>query len=212
MNDVLKGVLGSLIAAALIAAGTWLSITQVPEKTVLNYIVQQHKTKDLVTWHLSFINYSEITFDEISIDAPRNSLLAASFDPPSKILLPKEDAQKKWKGKLLRGERVTALFVFESGSMIFNESLLQGLISANYQERDNATGDWVTRNVPLVFGETPTFNRAIKKLIWFLLPFFSVGAFSFVGLYLYRKNFSTAIARPEGEAVGDEDAEQPHTL
>ena len=182
MNDIVKGILGSLIASGLIALGTYLSFVMVPERTVLSYKVTQQKTSELSSWHLTLNNNSSIPFDWVKIVAPKDSLLATSYSTPS--LNPSD--KNNWNGKLIKGAELRILYFFSSG-VVFSESLLKDLIKATYQERNDISGDWEVRSVEFDLGESST-SRIGWKIFWFLLPFIIASLLSFFLLYLYRNN------------------------
>jgi len=181
MNDIAKGVVGSLIASALIALGAYLSIAFVPEQTVLNYKVVQNRTSELSFWYLSLKNGSTIPFDSVKLTEPKDSLLAVSYSIPSKT-----PSNVGWEGKLSKGEELNVLYFFSSGT-VFSESVLNDLIEASYQERNETSGDWEQRALDLSLGESSSVARTSLKIFLFLLPFIVVSALSFIGLYFYRK-------------------------
>jgi hypothetical protein len=180
MHDIAKGVVGSLIASALIALGLYLSYELVPERTTLNYKVAQQKTSELSSWFLTLRNNSSIPIDVVKLTAPRANLLAVSYSVPSPIPLD----EYSWEGSIAKGAEIKALYLFSSG-VVFNESVLQDLVAATYQERNDITGEWELRSVEFDFGDSSW--RFFWKTLWFLLPLIVVSVIYFLGLFLYRK-------------------------
>lgn len=197
MNDIVKGVLGSLIASGLIALGAYLSYELVPEETTLSYKVSQHRTGQLSSWFIALKNNSEVPVDFVRISAPKDNLMAADYSSAS----PKPTSENDWEGKLSKGAEIQAMYVFSSIS-VFNEELLQDIVKATYQERNEISGEWETRAVEFHLGESS--SRTFWKIFWFLFPFVGVSLVTFIGLYLKRKYFSSSESEGGPEKVEQE--------
>jgi len=180
VNDIFKGVLGSLIASGLIALGLYLSYELVPERTTLSYKVAQQKTSELSSWFLTLKNNSDVPIDYVKLTAPKSNLLAASYSVSS----PKLSDENSWEGSISKGSEVKALYLFSSG-VVFNENILKDLVTATYQERNEITREWEVRSVEFDLGDSSW--RAFWKIFWFLFPFIVVSCLSFLGLFLYKK-------------------------
>lgn len=197
MNDIVKGVLGSLIASGLIALGAYLSYELVPEETTLSYKVSQHRAGQLSSWLIVLKNNSEVPVDFVRISAPEDNLIAADYSSTS----PKPTSENDWEGKLSKGAEIQAMYVFSSVT-VFNEELLKDIVKATYQERNETSAEWETRAVEFHLGESS--SRTFWKIFWFLFPFVGVSLVTFIGLYLKRKYFSSSESGGGSEKVEQE--------
>ena len=188
-NDLLKGVIGSLIASGLIGLGFYLSNKFVPDETILSYKVSQHGTDKLYSWFFSLKNNSEIPIDFVRITAPTDDLVAADYSVKSPI----SSDINTWEGKISKGKEIHAMYVFSS-EKLFREKLLKNMIVATYKDRNELTGDWEERNVEFHLGESS--SRTFWKIFWFVFPFVTVSAISLLVVF-FRKKISAQESHEE---------------
>lgn len=194
MNDVTKGVLGSLIAAALIAAGGWLSAVMVKDEVALFFHVNQIKLRSLVVWDMSLSNYNKNALDEVSVKIPSQSIASIEVSENKNLLKDEKQNVYFWEGELKKGESIKLLAVFESTNMAFSDERMKDVAHAKYRIRDEASGTLVWKEVPILKGSEPTTKRALLKVFWFLLPFALAAILSFGLLAVSRllKNYKTS--------------------
>jgi len=217
MSDIAKGVLGSLIAAALIAAGGWLTTVMVTEEVALFINANQVKLGTLVVWDLSFSNYNDYAIDEVEITVPAESNIATEFDRKTELKKDDSTGQYVWRGELEKHGILNALAIFNSPNMIFSDDRLKDFAHAKYRVRDDTTGTLKWQTIPVLRGSEPTTSRAILKIFWFLLPIGMVASASFgwLAIVRYARNRSqqTVLKQnteqkfsPDGKKRSDADA------
>lgn len=204
MTDFAKGVFQSLIAASLIAAGTWLAATQVSTEIILNYTVQVLKVGTKKVWYLRLINNSDVAFDKLELHTPDQGVQLAEFDPPNKDI----GADNTWKGDLLRHTELRAIFVLDSTARDFSEETLNDLLTVKYQKRDENTGELVWDEVPIQQGDTRTFTRVIYAVLLFLAPLGAAGIVYFCWHRINRYRRSRAGDLGDDEEDGAASAEE----
>lgn len=187
---ILYGVVGSLIAAALIAAGTWLSRTRVPEDAAVLYTLSENRVGQLGTWHVRLSNRSAYAID-LEFSRPADEVLRVAFDPAS-------NTGSGWSGRLLRGHSLEAMLVTDGQRIPFSRETLESLITASYQERNDDTGVLVQRRAPLREASALPLSRTLWVIFWFLVPFVASGLVVFGGGRLIRAVRGRGVTRPDG--------------
>jgi len=174
------GVVTSLITAGLIGAGTWLAGNQVPKETetVLQFSLLETRVGGLSTWYVRLSNVSPYAFD-LEFAKPTQEVLRAEYQPPS-------PDSAGWKGRLLRGTSLEALFVINNPNVRISQKLLDSLVRATYQERDERTGLLESRNAVLLEASAIPLSRTLLLVTWFLVPFALAGLMVFGGRKLFR--------------------------
>lgn len=167
-----------LIVAGLIAAGTWLAGREVPTKTVLQFSLSQTRVGALSTCYVRLSNDSPYAFD-LEFAKPTQEILRLQYEPPS-------TDSPGWKGRLLRGTSLQALFVIDSPNVDISENSLKLLVKATYQERDERTGLLESRNAVLQEASAVSFSRTLLLVFWFLVPFGVAGLMIFGVQWLIR--------------------------
>lgn len=181
MNSFIKGVLASIIAAALIAAGSWLASTQVPEETALRFTVNAFNVGELSVWHVTLLNATDHAFDKLRFSPPTNGLLNASFEPKTPNNNPK--LPSSWEGILQKDDFVYALLIFDPNAAFYSDELLEKSIYVRYQVRDKESGILTWTKVPIQKGATSSVLRMSEVIGWFLAPFAGSGLIVF-GVYI----------------------------
>lgn len=187
MSEVLKGVIGSLIAASLIAGGSWLAVTQTYEKTVLHYSQISKTVGETTVWYIYLSNNSEFAFDKVIFNSPKEKLIKASFEPPCKEPNLNASNPSTWKGQLLVNSSIKALFLFDTNEMLFSIEKLRGLLKVEYQVRDEESGALKWQKAPIQEGSAPTISRTVAAVLWFLAPFAAAGVIIFGGRYIVNR-------------------------
>lgn len=159
---IVYGVLASLIASALFAIGVWLAVNKVPEDTALYFSLSETRVGGLTTWYVSLTNASIYAFD-VEFTPPKYKILESQFYPASANTPP-------WRGSLLRGALLEALFVLEAPEDQLSARVLQSLVSATYQERDEQSGVLQKRKGSLRESGAIALSRTVRQILWFFLP------------------------------------------
>lgn len=159
---IVYGVLASLIASALFAIGVWLAVTKVPEETALYFSLSEIRVGALTTWYVRLTNASAYAFD-VEFTPPKLRVLQAQFHPASTNAPP-------WRGSLLRGAFLEALFVLDAPEDQLSPRLLETLVNATYQERDEQSGALQKRKSSLRESGAIPFSRTARQILWFFLP------------------------------------------
>lgn len=164
-DTVVSGVVGSLIATALVATGVWLAGRQVPDEMALHFTSLESKVDKLSTWYIRIANNSDVAFD-VKISPPSSSIIRFEYSPRT------SDA-KVWNGQITKGRVVEALYVSEDPNVRLSPAVVQSSIVATYQERNSLTG--VIENRPGEVRDASAFAfvrivRTAQLVFWFLLP------------------------------------------
>ncbi len=208
MNDIAKGVLGSLIAAALIAAGGWLSTVMVKEEVALFLRVNQKSLGSLVVWDLKFSNYNEYALDDVKINIPTQSIIDVQFDSESGVNKTEGAESYFWEGELEKHGAINVLAVFNSPNMVYSAERFNEVATAKYRIRDDNTGVLKWQAIPVLQGTEPTTSRTVLKIFWFLLPICLAAIASFCWLAISR-HFKNNKPNRERSSFGvDTEAEQ----
>lgn len=165
---IIYGVVGSLIATAIVACGAWLAGRQVPDETALNFISSEIKVDKLSAWHIRIANNSDVAFD-LQITPPSSKIIRFEYAPKGNDTAKGNDAQI-WKGQIAKGRVVEALYVSDDPNVRLSPAVVQSSITATYQERNPLTG--VIENRVGEVRETGAFTlvRTALLIFWFVLP------------------------------------------
>ena len=147
---------------ALFAIGVWLAVNKVPEDTALYFSLSETRVGGLTTWYVRLTNASVYAFD-VEFTLPRYKILQSQFHPASTNAPP-------WRGLLLRGALLEALFVLEGPEDQLSPRLLESLLNASYQERDEQSGALQKRKGLLREAGAIPLSRTIRQILWFFLP------------------------------------------
>ena len=180
----LIGVVGSLAAAALVWLGTDLA-GAIPQENGLYYTIAVNRVGPLTTWNLEFINDSDTAIDEFRLQPPSHALFRAAFEPPS-VQSGNDASPQAWSGQLLRGEKLKALFVFDSADIAFSQEQFRPLIIAKSSTRDK-DGRLFLTDVSVQLGLPPTISRLLKQIGMFLIPMLVAGVIVLGVIYFPRR-------------------------
>ncbi|WP_421144745.1 hypothetical protein [Aeromonas dhakensis] len=164
-SAIVYGVVGSLIATALVAGGAWLAQNQVPDETALQYAFSENRVGNLSTWYIRVSNSSDVAFD-VELAPPSAKIVRFEF-------MPKGDNSSTWKGQIAKGHTVDSLFVIEDSDLRLSPAVIQSVISATYQERNPLTGAIENRTGEVRDSDAVPLTRTILLIFWFLLPILS---------------------------------------
>lgn len=186
------GAIGHLVAAMLLALGTWLA-SRVPEDNALQYTIRTTHVGSLSTWYVRLDNQTKNAFD-LEFKQPGEPLLGISFDPSS-------STPGFWKGQLLVGQSLQVIAVVQHSEVEPNVAWLSNLVTARYQERDD-TGVMRSRDAPLREASVLPISRTVRQVVWFLLPILVMGAILLI-LYWRKRRSRKPAAPPARAADGD---------
>ena len=161
-SGIIVGVLGSLIATALVTSGAWLARRMVPNETFLQFSYSENQVGRLASWYIRITNDTEVAFD-LQLKPPSSALAAYEYTPTL-------NESRIWKGKIERGETVEALFVFEAPGTGLNSIAIQPIAVATYQARNSRTG--IIETIPGEIRQAGVLSplRTLIITFWFLLP------------------------------------------
>jgi len=88
---------------------------------------------------------------------------------------------KLWSGKLLSGQNLDVLVVFDKGEVILTKEKLTRFVVVQHLVRSKQSGELIWENVPLNEGTTPIFSRRILSVTFLVGPF----VLCLIGLAIY---------------------------
>lgn len=162
---IVYGVVGSLIATALVAGGAWLAARQVPDETVLQFSYSESKVGKLSAWYVRISNSSDVAFD-VQIAPPVANVIRFEYSQES-------GDGVTWKGQIAKGHTIDALFINEGSSVRLSPSVIQASITATYQERNPLTGAIESRTGEVRDATAVPLARTVMLVLWFFLPMFA---------------------------------------
>jgi len=173
------GVIGSLVAAAIWYAGSWLVDHQVPNDTALQFSFSESRVGKATSWYIRLHNSSNYAF-EVQFKAPASQIIRAEFSPPATV-------PGEWTGTLLKESKLEALILMDDSRMELSSHQMSSLVSVSYYERDERTGKIEKRAGQLREAGLISFPRALLAMMWFILPAIVVGAISWLAWIAYRR-------------------------
>ena len=182
---IVYGVVGSLIATALVAGGAWLAARQVPDETLLQFSYSESRVGKLSTWFIRVSNSSEVAFD-VQVSPPPTNIVRFEYSPRS-------DSVPVWKGQVAKGRMLEALFVYEDSTARLSPAAVQAMISASYQERNPISGAIESRAGEVRDANALPLARSAMLVLWFVLPI--LAAIGLLGIPKVWKWLRTRLTR-----------------
>lgn len=177
-QQIAYGVVGSLVAAALIYAGSLLVESQLPNEATLQATYSEKRVGTLASWYVKLDNNTSYAVD-LQFTPPKTTVLSSAFSPPAGV-------SASWSGSLARNARLEALFVLDDATIQLSPKILASLVSATYQDRNSQTGFIEKRSAQIAEGGFLSLPRFLLLMFWFLLPTILLGGVSFAGWLGYR--------------------------
>jgi hypothetical protein len=162
-TSLLYGVVGSLIATALVASGAWLATTMVDDDPRV-----EMSTSESTVGHVGYFrgrldNYSDVAFS-LDFAFPADQIIAYSISKPS-------TASGRWKGHILRNESIEFLLVYDVRKFAPSKPFIKSLMSVRYWEVSPRTGAVESRVSAIVDRSPIRLSSLIRQIFWFSVPF-----------------------------------------
>ncbi len=174
MSELIRGIIGSLIAAGLIWMGVQLTSIFVPKETALLVTSNSIIVDDLTVWQLTLNNKSDYAI-EVEFTTPQGEVIGYANEPEL-------EGDDKKKGTLLKDSTMNILMLFKNQAALSQDHAAQWL-SARYQATDPNTGIYRWHDARIIRGSTLPISRSLYVVFWFLLPFLVTG----LGLAIYSR-------------------------
>lgn len=169
------GVLASMIATVLFAAGGGLVSQQAPEQASLQMSFDEFKVGKLSALHIRVSNGSDVAFN-VQLAPPADKLVRHVYSPPV------EEAAVNWQGQIAKGKEMSGLLIYEDARTKSSFAGVQSMITATYDDRNPATGAMEPRPGEIRTPDELSVSRTLISIFLFLLPTLAAG----VCLQIYR--------------------------